>query len=239
MKSLLSIFFPTKNTDAKPTFNLPKRERKPFVFEWSRASAGPFGASYYRRLDYYCSAGRDDWVPLGVAMCCMLSRASPDAKSDPYYDSSKKILLRFLVNRLQLDPQDVYEWMKSNEAVFERLHEIGANDSLEIKAPEGYPFPRVLELSGMSLAEIYLGAVERVHPPAFNRRIVYADSLSPAYWDHPTVQGAIEGARETLVLTTELALTWFEVRGVDVDRGQQLVKADGYEAFSDFVEDFF
>jgi hypothetical protein len=68
---------------------------------------------------------------------------------------------------------------------------------------------------------------------------VYADSLSPAYWDHPTVQGAIEGARETLVLTTELALTWFEVRGVDVDRGQQLVKADGYEAFSDFVEDFF
>jgi hypothetical protein len=57
--------------------------------------------------------------------------------------------------------------MKSNEAVFERLHEIGANDSLEIKAPEGCPFPRVLELSGMSLAEIYLGAVERVHPPVF------------------------------------------------------------------------
>lgn len=47
-----------------------------------------------------------------------------------------------------------------------------------------------------------------------------------------------QGARETLVLTTELALTWSEVRRVDVDRGQQLVKADGYEAFSDFVEDF-
>jgi hypothetical protein len=242
--SLFSILFPTKTEVTKPALNAPKRERKPFVFDWRGATAGPFCASYYGHLDYdYCySIGKDGWVPLGVAMCRMLSIWPADTQSaDAYYDSANKVLRRFLVNRVYLNPHDgtMDEWLKTNEAVFKYLEEVGSGDRIEITPPDGYPFPRTLELSGLSLAEIYLGAVERVHPPAFNRRIVYADSLSPAYWDHPTVQTAINGARDTLTLTTELALTWFEVRGVPVDRDQQLVKADGYKAISDFVEDFF
>ncbi len=241
LRFLRDILFPEKKRDNKRSFG-SVAEPKSFHFDWDSATVGPFGGNYYQDIDYYCSVGQDGWMPVGSAMCSMqLWWYADNERSDAYYDSGKKTLVRFLVNRMHLDPQDgrIDKWLKSNEAVFQNFGGIGANRQTEITVPEGYLFPKVLELSGMSLAEIYLASVERVYPPAFNRRMVLADGLSPAYWEHPTVQNAIEGAKATLELTTELALTWFEARGIAVNRDKQLVRADGFTAISDFVEDFF
>ncbi|MCS4089203.1 hypothetical protein [Rhizobium sp. BK176] len=217
-----------------------KRQAVP-PFHWIGANIDAFGASYFAGLSYHCSVGKNDWVPVGVAMCRGLRQWNESPFVEFYGESGTRLLKRFLVQRMRLSPREsgIDEWLSTNAKAFEQI----STESLYRRTlgalPDDYAFASCLEHSSENIAELFLGAIERERPASLDRRMILCDSGSIPYWESDVIERAIDSARKALKLTTEIALSWFEFRGFRVDRELQLVYLEGYVPLTDYVESFF
>lgn len=232
------LFF-GKNAKTQTTRENLKKAIPPF--NWDGARIDVFGADNFEGVSHSCSIGKLDWVPVGIVMCRILHKWEESPSPEYYGESGTRLIKRFLIQRLHLSPKDsgIDQWLSINSKVLESVSSDRVSRADRKRLPSDYKFAQSLDHGGESMAELFLSSVERARPASLDRRMIYADSNSIPYWESDVMENAVKYSKEALELTTEIALSWLEFRGLPVDRELHLVKLDGYVPLTDYVENFF
>lgn len=192
-------------------------------FKWDRAATSDVAYSYDDGSMSAFAVGKDDWMNVMTAMCAIYEQHS---------HRGFRILQNAIGDSAWVKTVDerILSWLSANEKIFQNLPKL-IHDSKILPMEERVvrcAHPKAVEYSPYRIANIYLGAWQRRFPPVMNELLIICDGIGGDYWEHPDIEGAQQAAKVAFETTRNLVLEWFEVRGLETDRKDHLVRVDGY-----------
>jgi hypothetical protein len=207
--------------DAASPAVAPHRHRAS-AFEFDRAHLDNLCYSYSDGDFSYLAVGRDDWAPLAVAGFSLMSQ--PQCRA---------WLNENLRSRVWVKGEALESWHAENRPVFAK---VVARPDRQFVAPINLAMvtdigekDQVPLLEASEIAELFALAWQRarVALPFF---FLANSAQYAALLDHHALRFACEANEHALERAIDWLATWFEARGLAVDRERSLVNLPGYRA---------
>jgi hypothetical protein len=199
----------------------PHRHRAS-AFEFDRANLDSLCYSYNDGDFSYLAIGRDDWAPLAVAGFSSVNQ--PQCRT---------WLNENLRSRVWVGTEALESWHAMNRPVFAK---VGARPDRKSVSPMDLAMgtdigemDQVLFVEASEIAELFALAWQRarVASPFF---FLANSKQYAALLGHHALRFACEANEHALERAIDWLATWFEVRGLAVDRERTLVNLPGYRA---------
>ncbi|RZF26656.1 hypothetical protein EVC45_26945 [Paraburkholderia sp. UYCP14C] len=198
----------------------PHRHRAS-AFEFDRASLDALCYSYSDGDFSYLAVGRDDWAPLAVSGFSLVSQ--PQCRT---------WLNENLRSRVWVGTDALESWHAENRPVFAK---VGARPDRQFVSPMNLTMvtdigeDQVPLLEASEIAELFSLAWQRarVASPFF---FLANSAQYAALLGHHALRFASEANEHALERAIDWLATWFEARGLAVDRKRLLINLPGYRA---------
>jgi hypothetical protein len=193
-------------------------------FDWAKAKAAEVGFYYGDDSgNILFSAGKEDWLPIGIAVYIFHEWAE-----DGYPKLKSAISVAAW---LPYRETKTSTWLENNDECLRDFSRLAHNNAIlpSEQRKQAFRHPSALAYLPRNMAQAYFSAHDRAYPKIENDIYWFGETMSEDYWLDPDIKIAREAAYRAFEVTKDFAVSWFEVRGFEVNRADRSVKVRGYK----------
>ncbi|NTF17607.1 hypothetical protein G6L37_04290 [Agrobacterium rubi] len=193
-------------------------------FDFTKAKSIELGYLHHVDTDLVLSVGKIDWVPISVAILSI---------HEGMGSHGFEILRRMIQLEAWVSPDDarINNWLDSNKTCLHTLRALSFERkprSLE-ERKAAFRHSEALAYPAPSLAQIYISSRQRAVPSMEDDIYWIGDDMGEDYWLDPEIAVSRAFAQKAFKITQDFAVSWFEVRGFEINRTDRLIRLPGYQ----------